>query len=76
MTTRRQLLTGMLSLLAAPAIVRVSSIMPIRPFAPSWVLPGAVLDVDFVNDRVWFNGSVMRIAAWTQRLCDNELSKL
>lgn len=29
MTTRRKLLTGFASLLAAPAIVRVSSIMPI-----------------------------------------------
>lgn len=29
--TRRSLITGLVSLVAAPAIVRVSSIMPVRP---------------------------------------------
>lgn len=31
MMNRRQLITGLVSLAAAPAIVRVSSIMPIKP---------------------------------------------
>jgi len=37
MLTRRGLITGMISFVAAPAIVRVSSIMPVRslPGAPS-----------------------------------------
>jgi hypothetical protein len=31
---RRQLITGLISLVAAPAIVRVSSIMPVRVMGP------------------------------------------
>lgn len=49
--TRRSLITGLISLVAAPAIVRVSSIMPVRPWhAPTieelynYWNPEAVLD--------------------------------
>lgn len=35
MITRRSLIAGFATLLAAPAIVRASSIMPVRPWAPT-----------------------------------------
>lgn len=34
MIERRRLLTGLASLIAAPAIVRVASLMPVKPLAP------------------------------------------
>jgi hypothetical protein len=34
---RRRLLTGLLSMIAAPAIVRPSSLMPIFPIDPTWI---------------------------------------
>lgn len=39
MLTRRSLITSALGLIAAPTIVRVASLMPVRALAaPSWVL--------------------------------------
>jgi hypothetical protein len=38
MLTRRGLITGLISFVAAPAIVRVSSIMPVRPVKHIWAV--------------------------------------
>ena len=35
--SRRKLITGLVSLVAAPAIVRVSSIMPVKAIDPEWM---------------------------------------
>ncbi len=46
MVHRRGLITGLISLVAAPAIVRVSSLMPVKVMEPQpggWMTPGSVL---------------------------------
>ena len=35
-TSRRGLITGLISFVAAPAIVRATSIMPVKAMAPLW----------------------------------------
>jgi hypothetical protein len=63
MLNRRGLLTGLVSLIAAPAIVRAASIMPVRAPTLSWGLisdqrlmddlmyDGSDWDIDGVYDR-------------------------
>lgn len=38
-TSRRAFVTGLISLVAAPAIIRVESLMPIKQMAPAILLP-------------------------------------
>jgi len=40
--TRRGLVTGLVSLIAAPAIVRAGSLMPVHALDPEWLSEGAV----------------------------------
>lgn len=51
-STRRQLLTGFVSLLAAPAIVRVSSLMPIsvQPAPEEWHYIECSGSLNFLRD--------------------------
>lgn len=42
-TTRRAFITGLVSFIAAPAIVRVSSIMPVKAIEP-FILPPEMYD--------------------------------
>jgi hypothetical protein len=37
--SRRSLITGLISLIAAPAIVRVSSLMPVKALKPDYQVP-------------------------------------
>lgn len=58
---RRKLITGLISLVAAPAIVRVSSLMPVKTMLPSWSSFSPWLEVpilpyelyDFMNGIQW-----------------------
>jgi len=59
MTNRRQLITGLISLIAAPAIVRASSLMPIKTMVPIW----QVGDLDHDLSRVYI-GSGQWIDMW------------
>jgi len=52
MTTRRSILTGFASLLAAPAIVRVASLMPAKSYQSA---------VDFVTTKGFCVGDVIHI---------------
>lgn len=36
-TSRRSLITGLVSLIAAPAIVRAASLMPVKPIPGAWI---------------------------------------
>ena len=40
--SRRSLITGLVSLVASPAIVRAGSLMPVKAFDPEWVDPRIV----------------------------------
>lgn len=61
MITRRALITGLVSLMAAPAIVRVSSLMPVRP----WRAPV----IEELDNWYWSREAVMDRMFWrsTQR---------
>lgn len=48
MIGRRSFITGLISLVAAPAIVRVGSIMPVKVMEPVWV------GMDFGRESVMF----------------------
>ncbi len=57
MITRRSLLTGFTALLAAPAIVRVGSLMPVKVWEPIensfWAnLPGTDLNEQTLEDAI------------------------
>lgn len=57
LTSRRALVTSLAGLLAAPAIVRASSLMPVVPLRRSTFLRGiATLSIDGVR----YEGSVVR----------------
>jgi hypothetical protein len=75
---RRQLLRLGMSLLAAPAIVRATSLMPVRPFieVPNWPFSTAALDIDFVNGRIWSDGTIKWVAAWARGLSNDDLQRL
>ncbi|TAL43825.1 MAG: hypothetical protein EPN91_05570 [Salinibacterium sp.] len=45
MTTRRSFITGLVSFAAAPAIVRVGSIMPVKVMEPAWLSFKEVVDL-------------------------------
>lgn len=49
MLSRRALVGSLISLVAAPAIVRVSSIMPVKLMEPKIIGGLASLDMDFSN---------------------------
>lgn len=48
--SRRSFLTGLASVLAAPAIVRASSLMPVRGIVMDWAPPKAY----YFQNRVWW----------------------
>lgn len=54
MTTRRGLITGLISLVAAPAIVRAGSLMPIKAISPEirwiWARPDIIDLVDLISN--------------------------
>lgn len=52
-TSRRGFLTGLVGLVAAPAIVRASSLMPVKVVEPDWILPnyGSNLWAHVRNDK-------------------------
>lgn len=47
MLSRRRLVTGLVSLVAAPAIVRVASIMPVKALPPEFVRGVNLAGMDF-----------------------------
>jgi hypothetical protein len=47
--SRRSLITGLISLVAAPAIVRVSSLMPVKVIRPD-IVAGPL----YYQDRIWW----------------------
>jgi hypothetical protein len=49
--SRRSLITGLASLVAAPAIVRVSSLMPVKAWADTMLYPGGVTLADLEYDE-------------------------
>lgn len=61
--SRRGLLTGLISVLAAPAIVRASSLMPIR--APKLIVAESEIDLVLGSGVVlmWMTESVARVVA-------------
>lgn len=72
--SRRGLLLGIGSLLAAPAIVRASSLMPVKALAPEllrdpmrdWVVAEAIMSlrIQFV---AWTREDQAEVAAWAER---------
>ena len=48
--SRRGLITGLVSLVAAPAIVRASSLMPVKAWAPYDIASGGITWVDEIYD--------------------------
>ena len=49
--SRRSLITGLASLVCAPAIVRVGSIMPVKAWADTMLYPGGVTIADLEYDE-------------------------
>lgn len=45
MTTRRSFITGLVSFVAAPAIVRVSSIMPVKVVDQPWLTSEQIINL-------------------------------
>lgn len=56
LTTRRTLLAGLGAILAAPAIVRVSAIMPVRAW-PATMAPPLDVGADRLHRRFRFRAS-------------------
>lgn len=54
---RRELITGLISLVAAPAIVRVGSLMPVKVMLPE--MSGTEIARRYLNnwhiERMWYN---------------------
>lgn len=44
-TNRRQLITGLISFIAAPAIVRAGSLMPVKAYNKNWIY-GRFMTID------------------------------
>lgn len=68
---RRSLLTGLAAAFAAPAIVRVASIMPVRALPPDWLAMGETLTLehvrrfaDFLRHQELARRDVMRLAGF------------
>lgn len=63
MLSRRGLITGLISLAAAPAIVRASSLMPVKVMEPTYLrvrLPPENRQVWYFQNRyVWISGPRM-----------------
>ena len=59
-TSRRSFITGLTSLLVAPAIVRVESIMPVKVVKPNYVTGREILmrfnaGLDLMNQQLQYN---------------------
>jgi hypothetical protein len=74
--SRRSLITGLISLVAAPAIVRVSSLMPVKAYVPEtfdWspyytVYPTGSLQCDpivFKDIMYWVTKAEPQIVQWS-----------
>ncbi len=48
--SRRGLITGLISFVAAPAVVRASSLMPVKPYKKTFMWRGIAVVYDEVND--------------------------
>lgn len=66
-TNRRSLITGLIALVAAPAIVRVASIMPVRSMLPQAepVLYGVVM---VISKTVVGHGGLLRVETEWQKI--------
>ena len=67
LTTRRSLITGLVSLIAAPAIVRVSSLMPVHAitdFTDIGPFEGAILWDPMGNPKVFRDGQWQSMMLW------------
>ena len=61
--TRRGLITGFAGLIAAPAIVRVSSIMPVKAIDLPFIDLGTITWVDRVYDELLEKGFIVTAAS-------------
>lgn len=64
---RRELITGLISLVAAPAIVRAGSLMPVKMMLPEGMSYFDVLYGKIIVDPIWF-------AILTE--CENDIIKV
>ncbi len=54
---RRNFLVGLTSILAAPAIIKVSAIMPIKVYAPEW---------RYITSKIWDDGQDVTLGFWAK----------
>ena len=53
--SRRGFLVGIAGLLAAPAIVRVSSLMPIKALPAGYLMPQLITNIDIIYGYLYVN---------------------